>query len=105
MRADHPSAAHDAAVHDQLRDQLVECLPLAVRITGNGWRPWASASFAGARHWFDLAPEGTLWERVTALQLGERDWPLKGSFVADAHVTTGEPDAASWRIEILTVDD
>lgn len=105
MRAAHPTAAHDAAAHDQLRAQLVTWLPPAVRITGHGWRPWASASFAGARHWFDMASEGTPWEALSALDLNERDWPLNGSFVADVRVTPGEPDAMSWRIELLTVDD
>jgi hypothetical protein len=105
MRAAHPSATHDAAAHDQLRNQLVAWLPAPVRITGHGWRPWASASFAGARHWFDLAPEGTAWAALTALDLDERDWPLTGGFVADVRVTLGEPDAMSWRIELLTVDD
>jgi hypothetical protein len=105
MRAAHPSAVHDAAVHDHLRNQLVGWLPAAARITGAGWRPWASASFAGARHWFDLTPKGAEWAEFTALRLGERDWPLTGSFVADVHVTQGEPETESWRIELLTVDD
>lgn len=105
MHRFHASAAHDGVVHDQLRDQLVRCLPPAARITGQGWRPWASASFAGARHWFDLAPHGTDVGALADVQLDERPWNLSGAIVADVAVHLGEPDPASWRIELLVVDD
>lgn len=105
MRPFHPATAHDGAIHDHLRDQLVACLPPRVRIRGQGWRPWASASFAGARHWFDLAPNGTDAADLGEAQLGERSWMLTGSIVADVAVHLGEPDPASWRVEILVVDD
>jgi hypothetical protein len=94
--------AHDAALHAELRDQLVAALPPTARIRAHGWRPWASASFAGARHWFDLAPGCA---DLSALHWNEREWALSGSFVADVALVPDEPDAGDWRIEILTVDD
>lgn len=105
MRPLDASTKRDGAVQDQLRDQLVNCLPPSARINGQGWRPWASASFAGARHWFDLAPHGADAAALAAARLDERLWVLTGGIVADVAVYTGEPDAAGWRIEILVVDD
>lgn len=92
------------AVHDQLRDQLVALLPPAARIVAHGWQPWASASFAGARHWFDVRPhvddDASAWAKL----LTQHEWQMSDCFVADAALDASEP-GADWRIELLTVDD
>ncbi len=95
----------DESAHDALRDQLVALVPPSVRITAQGWRPWASASFAGARHWFDLAVGDTPAAALHAMAVAEREWPLPGAFVADAALHEAEPQAGQWRVELLVVDD
>jgi hypothetical protein len=96
----------DAAVHGALRDQLVALLPPAARIVAHGWRPWASASFAGARHWFDVCPNGDGEDAAAvARELTWREWALAGRFVADVALHLDEAGAGDWRIELLTVDD
>jgi hypothetical protein len=99
------NSAHDSAVHAALRDQLAATLPPAARISAHGWRPWASASFAGARHWFDLAPGNSDLSPLRDSGWSEREWTLAGSFVADVALMPDEPDVRDWRIEFLTVDD
>lgn len=95
----------DGAVQDVLRDQLVALLPPAARIVAHGWRPWASASFAGARHWFDVRPAGDEDAADTARVLMRREWALAGRFVADVALHLDEAGAGDWRIELLTVED
>jgi hypothetical protein len=95
----------DGAVQDDLRDQLVELLPAAARIVAHGWRPWASASFAGARHWFDVRPAGDEDAAAVAKLLAQREWPLAKRFVADVALHLEEAGGGDWRIELLTVDD
>lgn len=97
--------AQDGAVHNALRDQLVAALPPATRVRANGWRPWASASFAGARHWFDLTSGVGECAEIHARNWSRLDWELAGSFVADCTVTQDEAAPACWQIELLTVDD
>lgn len=96
------AGAQDAAVHAALHDQLTALLPPTARIAGHGWRPWASASFAGARHWFDCVPGPGGLETASWT---EREWMMAGCFVADVAVVAGEPSPGEWRIEMLTVDD
>ena len=95
------ATARDGAVHDALRDQLVALLPATARIRTHGWRPWASASFVGARHWFDIGastpPYGEAWDA--------NEWAVPGSFVADVAISPAEGGSSQWRIELLTVDD
>lgn len=94
----------DGAVHDGLRDQLVALLPPAVHIVAHGWRPWASASFAGARHWFDVRPHTYDNAGTCATLLATYDWQMSGCFVADTALDASET-GTDWRIELLTVDD
>lgn len=110
-------AARDHAVHDALRDQLVARLPPMLRIRAHGWRPWASACFAGARHWFDVAPTTSQAAMLDRIGWDDAEWQLTGSFVADVAIeagetggaggagSAGEAGAADWRIALLTVDD
>lgn len=104
MQTGAMTMARDGAVHDVLRDQLVAVLPPAAPIVAHGWRPWASASFAGARHWFDVRPEGDDDAAITARLLKEREWSLADRFVADVALTLDEAGGNDWRIELLTVD-
>lgn len=94
----------DGAVQDQLRDQLVALLPPAVRIVAHGWRPWASASFAGARHWFDVRTHRVDDAGTCATLLATYEWQMSGCFVADTALDASAA-GTDWRIELLTVDD
>lgn len=105
MQTGAMTMARDGAVHDALCDQLVSLLPPATRIVAHGWRPWASASFAGARHWFDVRPGGDDDAAITARLLMERQWSLADRFVADVALTLDQASSNHWRIELLTVDD
>ena len=95
----------DGAVQDVLRHQLVVLLPPTARLVAHGWRPWASASFAGARHWFDVRPGGDEDAAAVAKLIARHDWVLSGRFVADVALHLDEADCGDWRIELLTVDD
>jgi hypothetical protein len=65
-------------------------------------RPWASANFVGARHLFDCAAEGISLDALSA-RLNAAEWRLPGHIVADVAVEPG--DGATFRVEILTVED
>ena len=92
-------------VHDNLQGQLAVLLPPAARIIAHGWRPWASASFAGARHWFDVRPRGNDDAAATARLLAGHEWEVVGRFVADVALQLDDIGGGHWRIELLTVDD
>jgi hypothetical protein len=104
MRVGEFAHCADGAAQDALRDQLVAFLPSAARITAHGWRPWASASFVGARHWFDVQPGETDDAADMARALGQREWQLKRRFVADTTLQFQDGAPGGWRIELLTVD-
>lgn len=95
----------DGRVHDVLRDQLVALVPPAARIVAQGWRPWASASFAGARHWFDIRPDSDADAAGLAKLLATREWPMTGCFVADVALNIEDMSGSDWRVEILAVDN
>lgn len=94
--------------HRRLRRLLADQLPAGLALHApSTLRPWASASFIGARHLFPcviaagaaLPPDGDLPARLAAVE-----WHLTGHIVADVAV---EPDGAPGRlrIEVLTVED
>jgi hypothetical protein len=95
----------DCTAHDALRDQLVAILPPQARIVAHGWRPWASASFVGARHWFDVRPGADGDAAAVAAVIVRRDWPVRQRFVADAALRVEDGAAGDWRVELLTVED
>ena len=105
MQSGAIAMAHDGAVQDRLYGQLVALLPPAARIVAHGWRPWASATFVGARHWFDVRPDGDDDAAATARLLARHEWELADRFVADAALHLDEAGGGDWRIELLTVDD
>ena len=95
----------DSTAHDMLRDRLVAILPPAARIVAHGWRPWASASFVGARHWFDVQPGADDDAAAAARTIARHDWPLHRRFVADAVLRVDDGAPGEWRVELLTVED
>lgn len=95
--------------HRRLRRLLTRELPHGVAAGASTFRPWASASFVGARHIFPCRVESptsrtepmraALQERLSALE-----WQLPGHIVADIVAECGD-DPQALRIEILTVED
>ncbi|MBB6427557.1 hypothetical protein [Sphingopyxis sp. JAI128] len=93
--------------HRRLRTLLARELPQGATLGASTFRPWASASFVGARHLFpctlalgDVATaRAALHDRLSAIE-----WTLPGHIVADVAVECGAgPDMLG--IEILTVED
>lgn len=110
--------------HGRLRRLLEKQLPPDVQIGNSQPKPWASASFVGARHQFSLifppltqdSPEDrALAPAVDAAQqnalatrlyqrLADQNWSLAGHIVADCAVTRCD-HGGGWMLEILTVED
>ncbi|HWW58182.1 MAG TPA: hypothetical protein VN047_14920 [Sphingopyxis sp.] len=93
--------------HRRIRFLLARALPAGLSLGASTFRPWASASFVGARHLFpcDLAT-GEVAPTGAALQaeLNAAEWALPGHIVADIAVEPGA-GPGTLRIEILTVED
>jgi len=93
--------------HRRLRHLLVRELPHGLEPGASTFRPWASASFVGARHIFPCAVavgDGETVRRALHDRLNATEWKLPGHIVADVVVECGtEPQ--TLRIEILTVED
>ncbi len=98
-----------ACPHRRLAVLLARELPKAVALAASTFRPWASASFIGARHIFPCRIEpagggaGTMRAALQA-RLSTIEWQLPGHIVADVVVECGD-DPHSLRVEILTVED
>lgn len=79
----------------------------AVTVAASDSVPWASATFAGARHSLTLsaAPGPVLDAWLAALP--EADLPIAGHLVADIVVidVAREPGAATVAVEALTVEE
>ena len=93
--------------HRRLRNLLARELPPGLALGASTFRPWASASFVGARHLFPCAlATGATEDLRHGLQdrLNATEWHITGHIVADVAV---ECDAGPGmlRIEILTVED
>lgn len=93
--------------HRRLRRLLMRELPAGMAPGASTFRPWASASFVGARHIFPCtlaAGDADIMRRALHDRLGAIEWSLPGHIVADVAVECGaKPDML--RIEILTVED
>lgn len=93
--------------HRRLRHLLVQQLPAGLAPEASTFRPWASASFVGARHIFPCAlaaGDAAAVRRALQERLGATEWTLPGHIVADVVVECADgPDRL--RIEILTVED
>ncbi|HET6537515.1 MAG TPA: hypothetical protein VFG34_05295 [Sphingopyxis sp.] len=113
-----------ACPHGRLLRLLGKLLPPDVQIGTSQPKPWASASFVGARHIFSLnlllLAEGQPGDRsqVTTLdtaqknalaarlqqRLADQNWSLSGHIVADCAVTIPD-NGDGLTLEILTVED
>ena len=93
--------------HRRLRHLLLRELSPGLAAGASTFRPWASASFVGARHLFPCSlatGDRDAVRRALHDRLNATEWALPGHIVADVVVECGaEPDAL--RIEILTVED
>ena len=93
--------------HRRLRHLLVRELPHGLAPGASTFRPWASASFVGARHLFPCVlavGDSEPVRRALHDRLNATEWTLPGHIVADVVVECGaEPQ--TLRIEILTVED
>ncbi|GAA4760641.1 hypothetical protein GCM10023219_00400 [Stakelama sediminis] len=73
----------------------------------SGWRRWASATFTGARHWFEITLADTKQTRDWLAALPETNLPLSGHLVADLTVKSAaeQADGLVVRLEALTVEE
>ena len=94
--------ARRACPHRRLTRLLAAELGAGAALGGSTLRPWASASFVGARHRFDCTAEAMVLDALR-VRLATTEWRLPGHIVADVAVEPGESHAFS--IEILTVED
>ncbi|WP_234002551.1 MULTISPECIES: hypothetical protein [Sphingopyxis] len=96
-----------ACPHGRLGRLIARELPPGLALGPSTWRPWASASFVGARHAFPCqAAVGDLEaiRRSLRARLSAVEWRLPGHIVADIAVEFDEA-ARGLRIEVLTVED
>lgn len=97
--------------HSRLLRLVAQQLPPEFSLRSSGLRPWASASFVGARHHFLLdimpQPEPAPPPDYFAAKLGDawkdREWPLTDHIVAD--LTVVADDQGGLKLEILTVEE
>jgi len=93
--------------HRRLRFLLIRELPQGLSAGASTFRPWASASFVGARHIFPCtlaAGDGAAVCHALQDRLSATEWALPGHIVADVAVEW-DADPQMLRIEILTVED
>src|SRR3546814_4175523 len=70
--------------HRRLRHLLTRALPHGLAPGASTFRPWASASFVGARHIFPCtlaAGDATATRRALQEELGAAEWTLPGHIV------------------------
>lgn len=93
-----------SAAHHRLCSALRRHVP-EVRIIAARERPWASITFAGARHWLTLVVPR---EDAAAIRrdLPEADLPVRGHIVADLAVVdqAPHPHGCALFLEALTVE-
>lgn len=105
MRWSPVRPARPGCPHRRLRRLLALELPHGLLLGASTLRPWASANFVGARHFFPCAVgEANAAGLGPALQkrLGAIEWRLPGHIVADLIVEVADE---GLRIEVLTVED
>jgi hypothetical protein len=76
-----------------------------VRVTSCSAKPWHSATFAGARHVFEIECDNVAAVDGFAAAISEADIAIPGGFVADVAVTAvlaGTPCRVT--VEALTID-
>ena len=93
--------------HRRLRHLLMRELPRGLAPGASTFRPWASASFVGARHLFPCVlavGDSEMVRRALHARLSATEWSLPGHIVADV-VVECDAEPGALRIEILTVED
>ncbi len=87
-------------------ESAADAVGLSVEIGPTAATPWASATFAGARHAFDLTVRGRDAADWLA-ELPEIDLPMRGHLAADvAVIATSEAGGVTLaRVEVLTVEE
>ena len=93
--------------HRRLRVLLMRELPHGLSVGSSTFRPWASASFVGARHIFPCtlaAGDDAAVCRALQDRLNAAEWALPGHIVADVAVEASDRPGM-MRIEMLTVED
>jgi len=96
-----------ACPHRRLRRLLARELPHGLALGASTLRPWASASFVGARHIFPCAfavGDAEPLRQSLAAHLEAIEWRVAGHIVADIAVEC-DAESAMLRIEMLTVED
>ena len=108
----HPSlfAARRRPVHADLARAVRRATGPGSEILSACERAWASASFVGARHQLVLAlPTGLARGDAVRLAaaLGDREWTVRGTIVADlaADVLEDSDGRCRLNVEALTVED
>lgn len=78
----------------------------AVTVTDQGWRRWASATFAGARHRLGVSGTPSAAFDAWLSRLADAELSVGGQLVADLGVTAVAREAGETRaaIEVLTLD-
>ena len=107
MRWSPTLPARPGCPHRRLRHLLLRELPHGLAPGASIFRPWASASFVGARHIFPCtlaAGDSAAVRYALQHRLSMIEWALPGHIVADVVVECGA-EARTLRIEILTVED
>jgi len=91
------------ARHDDLRQALLALGEGQATVIGHNEKPWASVTFAGARHRLEL-----LFEGEAAIEAGERfiaflpehEFEIPGQVVADAAVTEVDHRLQPQRMQV-----
>lgn len=93
-----------SAAHRRLCPALLRHVPSA-RLIEARERPWASITFAGARHWLTVLVPSDLAAEIVR-DLPEADLRLVGHIVADLAIMRQTPQAGSIALvlEALTVE-
>ena len=93
-----------SAAHRRLCAALLRHIP-AARLVKARERPWASITFAGARHWLTVLVPSDLAAEIVR-DLPEADLPLVGHIVADLAIMRQTPQSGSIALvlEALTVE-
>ncbi len=110
-----PSSPARADAAKALRPVLVALLGGEADMLAHRERPWASATFTGARHYWTFAVTGEhhrAWAQRLEASLPEQEFTLRGHLVADALVTDYRAetledgrDATIITLEILTLEE
>lgn len=104
----HSNRGSNQKLVHQLTEQLHDLTGPGCEIHLKRERPWASITFSGTRHLFQIECAGGDAKRVRQKlegSLPEHGFDLAGHFVADALVKAGSDQVEPVHVEILTIND